>query len=405
MGVAVEGGEGALELAPAADEHGVGGHRHALAEEGFLDVVGAEQGALAPAGGEGGGGVAGAADPQAGHRPVVADGGVGAAEQGAAGLGDGRGEAVVAGQALVELGGEGDGGPVAHRAGPAEGGGQAGADQGAGEGVGGGGGVARAGRGGGAEAGGQEDQPGHGRAQRGEEGGGVGGGGAEVGVFEQQHRARRLPAGAGPGVVAVAGEVQHRRPAGGFEVVGEGPGLAALVHQQVEVGAADGLEDGGFLGFVVELVGAVGGGGHEGEAEAVVVGGVGGALGADAAQGAVLEQGVVGPEAVGVGEELPRGVEHGPVGGLGPAAGAVDGEQQGRRGFVGEAPQQALGPVEPVVEVAPEGEQGGGLAPVGEGRVAGAEALERGDGVSVEDATGADGLAVGEEGQGVVLDE
>ena len=41
--------EGALELAPAADEHGVGGYRHALAEEGFLDVVGAEQGALAHA--------------------------------------------------------------------------------------------------------------------------------------------------------------------------------------------------------------------------------------------------------------------------------------------------------------------------------------------------------------------
>ena len=207
----------------------------------------------------------------------------------------------------------------------------------------------------------------------------------------------------------MAGEVQHRRPAGGFEVAGEGPGLAALVHQQVEVGAADGLEDGGFLGFVIELVGAVGGGGHEGEAEAVVVGGVGGAQGADAAQGAVLQQGVVGPEAVGVGEEFPGGVEHGPVGGVGPAAGAMDGEQQGRRGFVGEAPQQALGAVEPGVEVAAEGEQGGGLAPAGkgaaEGGVAGGEAPEGVDGLSVEDATGADGLAVGEEGQGGVLDE
>lgn len=57
----------------------------------------------------------------------------------------------------------------------------------------------------------------------------------------------------------------------GGQAVAELGGVAGVVDDEVQAGLADGLEDRGFLGLVVELVLAARGGGHERQARAIPI--------------------------------------------------------------------------------------------------------------------------------------
>jgi len=321
------------------------------------------------------------------------------------------------------LGCEGGGRPVGDRAVPTDDGRQAGLDQGAGERV---SQSLRRGRGRrakllavsrrrqsgpqtvgrrGAETGGQKQEPRRRRAQGAQQSGRVSGIGAAAPVFEQQDGAQGLPGVGLPGMMAVTGQVQHRQAPGGGEVLAQGVGLAALLHQQVEVGGAHGIEDGGLLGLVVELGGARRGGGHEGEAQPAVIQGGEWRDGSKAALGAELEQSIGGEITVVVGQQFPGCLEQGPFHRAGGAARAVDAEQQRGRGALQQPVEEALIAIDPAVEVAADGKGRGRVRALLQEGVAHGQFLEEAQRVTVERAPGADRRVVDQQAEAVVLNQ
>jgi hypothetical protein len=248
-------------------------------------------------------------------------------------------------------------------------------------------------------------QPGRGRAQGAEQRRGVGGPLAEGAVFEQQHGPRRRLGRLAPSVMAMAGEVQHRHSAGLGEAPAERLGLAALVHQQIQVGVADGVEDGGLLGLVVELGDALRCRGHEGEAQAVVIQRRRLVERAQAALGAELQQGIGGQVGRIVGQQFPGGAQQRPFHRAGAPDRAVDREHQRRDGLLGPAAEQALIAFDPAVEVAADGIGGGRVRALLQQRVAGREALEVPQRGGIERAACADRCAAVQELEAVVSDE
>jgi|UPI0003721921 hypothetical protein len=98
VGVAVEDPQRLLQLPATPHEQAMGGHRHRLAKQVFLQVVGRQQRAFAPAADQRARPVAAAAEPQAGVVPMAAELRIGRVEQGAAGLGERQGQGIARGE-------------------------------------------------------------------------------------------------------------------------------------------------------------------------------------------------------------------------------------------------------------------------------------------------------------------
>jgi hypothetical protein len=148
-------------------------------------------------------------------------------------------------------------------------------------------------------------------------------------------------------MMAVTGQVQHRQAPRRGQMLAQDIGLPALLHQQVEVGGAHGIEDRGLLGLVIEFGGARRGGGHEGESEPAIIRGWEWRDGSQAALGAELQQDISGEIAPRVGQQFPGRAQQGPFHRTWGAARAVDAEQQRAGGGGEQAPEVVLIAIDP----------------------------------------------------------
>jgi hypothetical protein len=180
-------------------------------------------------------------------------------------------------------------------------------------------------------------------------------------VLQHQNRFRRVFGHAGglPRVVAMAGQVQRLHHGIFGEPLAKLVGIAALLHQEIELGRAHRRHDGGLLGLVIKLKRAARRRRHEHQAKSMLVERWCVRLTAKPPHRAEAQADIAGEETLLIGQKLPRRAQQRP---FGRARVSVRGTHLESQWMIGPLQQRTQLPavtIQPPIKLAPQRQKAG----------------------------------------------